>query len=83
MVGYRCYVLDADDHIVQAHDLDCETDAQAESTAEGLLGRDPYHGSVEVWIATRRVMKLERGAAQRLRLARRAPRSGRPLGSAA
>ena len=30
------------------------------STAEGLLARDPYHGSVEVWNATRRVMKLER-----------------------
>ena len=60
MVGYRCYILDADDHIVQAHDLECETDAQAGSTAEGLLARDPYHGSVEVWNATRRVMKLER-----------------------
>ena len=33
---------------------------QAGSTAEGLLARDPYHGSVEVWSATRRVMKLER-----------------------
>ena len=41
MVGYRCYILDADDHIVQAHDLECETDAQAGSTAEGLLARDP------------------------------------------
>ena len=70
MAGYRCYVLDADDHIVQAHDLDCETDAQAKSTAEGLLGRDPYHGSVEVWNFTRRVMKLQRDAA------RSAPRLG-------
>jgi len=51
MVGYRCYILDADDHIVQAHDLECETDAQAGSTAEGLLARDPYHGSGEVWSA--------------------------------
>jgi hypothetical protein len=39
MVGYRCYILDSDDHIVQAHDLDCETDAQAASTAQGLLAR--------------------------------------------
>jgi hypothetical protein len=81
MVGYRCYILDADDHIVQAHDLECETDAQAGSTAEGLLARDPYHGSVEVWSATRRVMKLERDAAQRLRQARRPPRPDRTLGS--
>ena len=26
MVGYRCYILDAEDHIVQAHDLDCDSD---------------------------------------------------------
>jgi hypothetical protein len=71
MVGYRCYILDADDHIVQAHDLDCDTDAQAASTAEGLLTRDPYCRAVEIWRATRRVAKLERGAMQRLRLARR------------
>jgi hypothetical protein len=74
MVGYRCYILDADDHIVQAHDLDCETDAQAESRAESLLQRDPYHGSAEVWKATRRVTKLERDVAQRL--ARHVPQSG-------
>ena len=60
MVGYRCYILDAEDHIVQAHDLDCESDAQAESAAEDLLAQDPYHRSVEVWQATRRVAKLER-----------------------
>ena len=71
MVGYRCYILDAEDHIVQAHDLDCETDAQATTSAEGLLARDPYHRAVEVWRATRRVTKLEREAIQRLRLARR------------
>lgn len=82
MVGYRCYILDADNHIVQAHDLDCATDAEAELTAESLLARDPYHGAVEVWKATKRVMKLERDAAPRMRLARRGPRSERPFGSA-
>jgi hypothetical protein len=73
MVGYRCYILDADDHIVQAHDLDCATDSQAALTAEHLLSLDPYHGAVEVWAATRRVVKLERDATPRLRLAPRAP----------
>jgi hypothetical protein len=73
MVGYRCYILDADNHIVQAHDVDCATDAQAASTAEHLLARDPYSGAVEVWASTRRVLKLERDATQRLHLARRAP----------
>jgi hypothetical protein len=79
MVGYRCYILDADDHIVQAHDLDCATDAQAALTAEHLLSRDPYHGAAEVWAATRRVLKLERDATQRLRLTPRPPfRRGEP-----
>ncbi len=70
MVGYRCYILDADDHIVQAHELDCDTDTQARRAAERLLGRDPYHRSAEVWNASRRVMRLERAPARSLRLAR-------------
>ncbi len=69
MVGYRCYILDADGHIVQAHDLDCDTDAEARWAAENLLTCDPYHRTVEIWNATTRVMKLEREAAQRMRLA--------------
>jgi hypothetical protein len=61
MVGYRCYILDGEDHIVQAHDLDCANDQEAKVTAEGLLAHDPYYRSVEVWHAARRVLKLERG----------------------
>ena len=75
MIGYRCYVLDVEDHIVQAHDLDCTDDPHAVSAAEDLLARDPYHRSAEVWRATRRVKKLERGAAMGLRTARRMERS--------
>jgi hypothetical protein len=60
MAGYRCYILDAADHIVQAHDLDCESDAHAEATAEDMLVLDPYHRSVEVWHAARPVVKVER-----------------------
>ena len=71
MAGYRCYILDADGHIVQAHDLDCDTDAQAGWAAENLLACDPYHRAAEIWNATRRVLQLERDAAQRMRLARR------------
>lgn len=41
MLGYRCYVLDAEDHILQAHDLDCENDAHAATVAETLLSQDP------------------------------------------
>lgn len=62
MAGYRCYILDAEDHILQAHDLTCESDAEAESEAKSLLAQDPYHRSAEVWLATRRVARLERQA---------------------
>ena len=60
MVGYRCYILDAEDHILQAHDLDCANDAEAADIAEGLLGQDPYHQCAEVWRSTQRVIRLER-----------------------
>ena len=73
MAGYRCYILDVDDHIVLAHDVDCDTDAQAESKGEELLARDPYHGSVEIWCATRRVRKLERHTTRRPPLPRWLP----------
>jgi hypothetical protein len=79
MVAYRCYVLDAEDHVVQAHELVCENDAQAESAAGDFLAQDPYNRSVEVWEATRRLMTLRREAAADLRMARRLPRGGLAL----
>lgn len=84
MVGYRCYILDAEDHIVQAYDLDCETDVQAEAEAETLLSRDPYNRSAEVWKSTRRIVKLDRQTSVRLRLEGRPQRpNNKMLGSAA
>jgi hypothetical protein len=74
MVGYRCYVLDAENHIVQAHNLDCDSDMQAQTEAENFLSLDPYHSYVEVWRASRRVAKLERQAGIRPRPALRALR---------
>jgi hypothetical protein len=78
MIGYRCYVLDAEDHILQAHDLDCDNDAHATTVAEKLLGQDPYYRFAEVWKATRRIAKLERRIAMRLHLSH-----GKPFDSAA
>ena len=83
MVGYRCYILDAEDHILQAHELDCGTDAEAASAAEGMLAQDPYHRAVEVWRATRRVAKLDRDAVRHLRMTRHMSPPARNLGSAA
>lgn len=82
MGGYRCYILDAEDHILQGHDLDCETDAQAIATAECLLAQDPYYRCAEVWKATRRIMRLERQP-QKLRRARIFSLARRTLGSPA
>jgi hypothetical protein len=61
MVGYRCYILDAEDHILQAHDVECADDAHAQSAAQHLLTQDPYHQAVEVWERARRITKLARG----------------------
>jgi hypothetical protein len=61
MVGYRCYILDGENHIVQAHDFDCVTDREAKAAARDLLAHDPYYRFAEVWHSTRRVLKLERG----------------------
>jgi hypothetical protein len=82
MLGYRCYILDAEDHILQGHDLDCETDAQARARAEWLLAQDPYYCSAEVWKATRRVMRLERQP-QRVKRASIFSLARRTLGSPA
>jgi hypothetical protein len=66
MVGYRCYILDAEDHILQAREIECEDDTQAKSAAvEDLLARDHYHQSVEVWELARRVARLKRQEAVR------------------
>ena len=80
MVGYRCYVLDAEDHILQAHDLECETDEHAAAVAETLLNQDPYYRFAEVWKSTRRIAKLERRLTVRMHMA---PLVVRSLGSAA
>ena len=64
-MGYRCYVLDAEDHILQAYDLDCASDEHAATVALSFLDRDPYYQAAEVWRSTRRIAKLERCASKR------------------
>ena len=70
---YRCYILDAEDHIVQAHELECETDTTARTTAEALLTQDPYYRRAEVWRAARRIARLERDAGPFLPRGRQQP----------
>jgi hypothetical protein len=83
MVGYRCYILDAEDHILQACEIECEDDAQAESAAGDLLARDPYHQSVEVWELARRIAKLKRDEAVTRRRTHGNHRMRRALGPVA
>jgi hypothetical protein len=66
MAGYRCYILDADGHIVQAHDIECESDMHAGESAGHILIQDPYHKAAEVWKTSRLVIKLEQCAALHL-----------------
>jgi hypothetical protein len=81
IVDYRCDILDAEDHIVQTHEIDCADDSQAEAAAADCLGPDPYHRSVEIWKATRRLMKVKRDAAFGLRAAQRLRQDGTMRGS--
>jgi hypothetical protein len=81
MVGYRCYILDAEDHILQAYEVECADDAQAATAAGDLLARDPYHRSVEVWQRARRIAKLERESAAGPRSARCLQQARRVVGS--
>ena len=67
MAGYRFYILDAEDHIVQAFEIECANDAKARLAARQLLAGDPYHRAVEVWERTRRLMKIVRDVSPRLR----------------
>jgi hypothetical protein len=48
MTGYRCYLLDAEDHILQAHEFECDDDASAAAIAQDYLELDPYHHAAEV-----------------------------------
>jgi len=66
MAGYRCYLLDAEDHILQAHEIECDNDVQAQSAAQHFLTREPFHHAVEVWERARRIIKLDRQRTPRL-----------------
>jgi hypothetical protein len=67
MAGYRFYILDAEDHIVQAFEIECANDAKARLAARQLLAGDPYHRAVEVWERARRIMKIVRDVSPGLR----------------
>jgi hypothetical protein len=56
MAQYRFYVMDRAGRIISKDDLDCMDDEHAAITGETLLRRGM---TVQVWIGTRRVIRLE------------------------
>ena len=56
MASYRCYFLDAADHIADFNLIECETDAQAQVRADRKLAASRYPG-IELWACKRRVYR--------------------------
>lgn len=52
---YRAYFFDTSNHIRHAHDLECETDAEA---CERLEAMDRRGFSAELWRGTRKLASL-------------------------
>ena len=52
---YRAYFLDRENHIRHAHDLECETDAEAE---ERLAGMDRSGFAAELWRGAEKLLAL-------------------------
>lgn len=52
---YRAYFLDRENHIRHAHELECETDAQAR---ERLMAMDRRGFAAELWQGTKKLLAL-------------------------
>jgi hypothetical protein len=52
---YRAYFLDRENHIRHAHDLDCETDAEAEAR---LTAMDRQGFAAELWRGSEKLLTL-------------------------
>jgi hypothetical protein len=52
---YRAYFLDREKHIRHAHDLECDTDAEAEAR---LAAMDRHGFSAELWRGAEKLLTL-------------------------
>jgi hypothetical protein len=59
MHSYRCYFLDAADHVATTEFIACATNVQAQVRADGLLAASDYPG-IEVWDHGRRVYRARK-----------------------
>ena len=55
MTYYRCYFLDAADHIRGAENIETETLVVAIERALALLRQRPQHDGIELWQGRRKV----------------------------
>jgi hypothetical protein len=65
--SYRCYFIDADDHIRSYEQVECETDAQAALRAEILLAASQLT-TAELWCGTRLVGRWSKAGAAKAEL---------------
>ena len=61
MPSYRCYFLDADEHIKAREDIEAEKLRDAIEQALLMLKARPQHKTVEVWEGARRVFPAAYG----------------------
>ena len=59
MPSYRCYYLNADDHVAATDFIACDTDAQVEARANRLLAACGSPG-IEGWDRGRRVYRARK-----------------------
>jgi hypothetical protein len=56
---FRCYFLDAQDHISAREDIEADTLAAAIDRALAMLKSRPHHRSIEIWQGARRVYPVK------------------------
>jgi hypothetical protein len=55
MHTYRCYLLDATDHIASVKLIECPDDDAAKLIAHNILAAEPEFSAVELWDLARQV----------------------------
>ncbi len=63
MSSYRCYCLDATNHVAADQFVECETDDLAQARANALLAVTPYP-AMEVWDGARLVYQAKQHSGQ-------------------
>jgi hypothetical protein len=60
MLVYRCYFLDAEDHIKAAEEIEAVSNSEVIDRALAMLKDRPQHQGIEIWEGTRRLFTSRR-----------------------